>query len=117
MRSLRLQSSLEAEPGPDGGDVEPGLSASLLQSIGTEIAIQSAWTRLPALTTHLQSIINRALEQITIVTTEYAQHADSQRDGSSIVNEYSHSDGEIVLSPVTTPMQSIRALSTLGSSP
>lgn len=95
--------SLEAEPGPDGGDVEPGLSASLLQSIGTEIAIQSAWTRLPALTTHLQSIINRALEQITIVTTEYAQHADSQRDGSSIVNEYSHSDGGDSFEPSDNP--------------
>ena len=94
---------LEAEPGPDGNDVEPGLNASLLQSIGTEIAIQSAWTRLPPLATHLKSIMERALEQLTTVTTEYAQNMDGQRDGSSIVNEYSHSDRADSFEPSDDP--------------
>lgn len=95
--------SLEVEPRPSDDDNEPGLSASLLQSIGTEIAIQSAWTRLPTLTTHLQSIVDRALEQLAAVTTEYAQNPDGQRDGSSIVNEYSHSDKPDSFEPSDNP--------------
>lgn len=94
--------SLDDDP-KSNDNIDPCLSASLLQSIGTEIALQSAWTRLPTLTTHLQSIMDRALEQLAIVTAEYSQNADGQRDNPTIGNDYSHNDEQDSFEPSDNP--------------